>query len=306
MDKTIYAITTTQRRGFALIITLSVLSVVIALTMVLLSYFNEVKNDADSTQALIQANLFYSDIVNEIKKHKDSKSIFKELYNKPLILATKDSKFILSLECKPIANGVNINWLGFENNSTYRVQSQVAQALFESLIQRYNLKNGNRLREMILQEIVSKKDYIDKPQSRLTQKNGIISYRQFREIISRYQFEVDDLKVSKVPWKRYFSFYKDTKKIDVKYASSELISFIFNIDVSLVKEWKNSLDKTSLKTFVDDNGGDYNSKKVLFEDNSILGKSFCEVHYRVNDEAYHFTFNYTDGEAKYFEFYGKH
>ncbi len=306
MDKTIYTITTTQRRGFALIITLSVLSVVIALTMVLLSYFNEVKNDADSTQALIQANLFYSDIVNEIKKHKDSKSIFKELYNKPLILATKDSKFILSLECKPIANGVNINWLGFENNSTYRVQSQVAQSLFESLIQRYNLKNGNRLREMILQEIVSKKDYIDKPQSRLTQKNGIISYRQFREIISRYQFEVDDLKVSKVPWKRYFSFYKDTKKIDVKYASSELISFIFNIDVSLVKEWKNSLDKTSLKTFVDDNGGDYNSKKVLFEDNSILGKSFCEVHYRVNDEAYHFTFNYTDGEAKYFEFYGKH
>ena len=306
MDKTIYAITTTQRRGFALIITLSVLSVVIALTMVLLSYFNEVKNDADSTQALIQANLFYSDIVNEIKKHKDSKSIFKELYNKPLILATKDSKFILSLECKPIANGVNINWLGFENNSTYRVQSQVAQSLFESLIQQYNLKDGNRLREMILQEIVSKKEYIDKPQSRLTQKNGIISYRQFREIISRYQFEVDDLKVSKVPWKRYFSFYKDTKKIDVKYASSELISFIFNIDVSLVKEWKNSLDKTSLKTFVDDNGGDYNSKKVLFEDNSILGKSFCEVHYRVNDEAYHFTFNYTDGEAKYFEFYGKH
>lgn len=306
MDKTIYAITTTQRRGFALIITLSVLSVVIALTMVLLSYFNEVKNDADSTQALIQANLFYSDIVNEIKKHKDSKSIFKELYNKPLILATKDSKFILSLECKPIANGVNINWLGFENNSTYRVQSQVAQSLFESLIQQYNLKDGNRLREMILQEIVSKKEYIDKPQSRLTQKNGIISYRQFREIISRYQFEVDDLKVSKIPWKRYFSFYKDTKKIDVKYASSELISFIFNIDVSLVKEWKNSLDKTSLKTFVDDNGGDYNSKKVLFEDNSILGKSFCEVHYRVNDEAYHFTFNYTDGEAKYFEFYGKH
>ena len=59
MDK-IENITTTVRRGregFALMITLSVLSVVIALTIVLLSYFTKVKEDAETTKALIQADI---------------------------------------------------------------------------------------------------------------------------------------------------------------------------------------------------------------------------------------------------------
>ena len=57
-------ITVKHRQGFALLVTLSVLSVIIALTMVLLSYFDEVKQDSSKTKALIQADVYYTNITN--------------------------------------------------------------------------------------------------------------------------------------------------------------------------------------------------------------------------------------------------
>ena len=53
-----------HRQGFALLVTLSVLSVIIALTMVLLSYFEEVQEDSIDTKALIQADIYYTNITN--------------------------------------------------------------------------------------------------------------------------------------------------------------------------------------------------------------------------------------------------
>ncbi|MCF6205631.1 MAG: hypothetical protein L3J47_01880 [Sulfurovum sp.] len=50
-----------KRSGFALIITLSVLMVVIALTGVLIGYLDTARRDASQTKALIQANLFFAD-----------------------------------------------------------------------------------------------------------------------------------------------------------------------------------------------------------------------------------------------------
>ena len=55
MDKPKYTIhrRVPHRKGFALFITLSVLAVIIALTGILLSYFDEVRKDAETTKALI-------------------------------------------------------------------------------------------------------------------------------------------------------------------------------------------------------------------------------------------------------------
>lgn len=293
-----------ERTGFALMITLSVLSVVIALTMVLLSYFNEVKDDADMTKALIQANVYYSDITRQLKKLKGKQ--FKQLYQAPIVLRTENKRFFLSLTCKPVASGININWLDFENSVKSQVQFTEAQTLFEMLVQQYGIEDADRLHEMLLEEIAENKKYVTKAQSRLRQKKGIISYKQFSEIISRYQLEVDDMKVGRIPWQKYFSFSAKAQKIDAEYSSPELISFLFDIDLSSVREWYNSYPKISLSNFVNDNGVNYNEKKSLLVGNGFLGESMCSVSYIVDGGQYNFTFNYIEGEAKHFEFYGKH
>jgi len=294
---------TPQRRGFALIITMSVLSVVIALTIVLLSYFNEVKEDADNTKALIQANVYYADILTQLNKlGKNRKTFFQRLYRFPVSLASPDKRFKLSMACKPLAGGVNINWLVFERQQQKQHLYQVSQVLFETLAQQFQLEDADLLLEMLLLEIGGNKKYVTSPQRRLMQKNGIISYQQFSNIINRYEIEADDLKVARIPWRKYFTFSSKSEKIDVEFSSAELIAFLFDIDLNSVREWQGSIPKISLQSFIEQNGGDYNDRKNLLSGNKFLGESRCSVGY---GEGYKFTFDYTAGEAKYFEFYGK-
>jgi len=304
MDKTPnITMTTSSKRGFALMITLSVLSVVIALTMVLLSYFNEVKEDADTTKALIQANVYYADILSQFNKFKNKKTLFSQLYRSSTSLRSPEGRFKLMLRCKPIANGVNINWLAFEHDTKKQALFQEAQTLFDVLAQQYNLEDADRLLEMILLEIGIGKKFLTREQSRLRQKYGIISVKQFLEIIQRYQLEVDDEKVGRIPWSKYFSFSGKSEKIDAEYSSAELISYLFDIDLVSVREWMSSREKPALKTFVENNGGDYNAKKGLLAAGTFLGESSCEIRY---GDGYRFTFNYIEGASKHFEFFGKH
>jgi len=294
---------TKHRQGFALIITLSVLSVVIALTIVLLSYFNEVKEDADTTKALIQADVYYADILAQLNKlGKNNKSFFQRLYRFPVSLVSPDKRFKLNMRCSPLSAGVNINWLAKEREKGKQHLYQISQILFDTLAQQYNFENADKLLEMLLLEIGGSKKYVRNSQSRLIQKNGIISYKQFSDIISRYEIAVDDQRVSKVPWRKYFTFSRSSEKIDAEYSSAELISFLFDIDLRTVREWVNSIQKTSLQNFVNENAGDYDGKKNILAGNQFLGESRCSVSYGA---GYTFTFDYIEGESKYFEFYGK-
>ena len=300
MDKTtILTSTSPTKRGFTLMITLSVLAVIIALTMVLLSYFTKVKEDAAMTKSLIQANVYYADVVTELKKIGGAVKI----YNKSSAFRSDNGRFSLSLSCKPLSAGVNINWLAMDGKEGKQHLFEVSQTLYETLMQNYTLEDPSRLLEMLLQEIKTGQKFIKQEQSRLMQKNGIISYQQFSDIISRYETEVDDLKVAILPWKKYFSFYDKAEKINIEQSSMELISFLFDIDINSVREWKAMTeDRPSLKVFVENNGANYNDMKNLFKDKKSLGESRCEVRF---DEGYRFTFDYIDGEAKYFEFFGK-
>jgi hypothetical protein len=292
-----------SQEGFALIVTLSVLSVVIALTVVLLSYFNEVKEDSDTTKALIQADVYYADIVGQLNKFSKKKSLFNQLYKKPLVLRTEDGRFSMILRCSPLSKGVNINWLALQRERKKQHLFQEAQMLFDTLVQGYDLEDPDRLLEMILLEIGLGKKFVKPEQSRLIQKNGIISYQQFAGILNRYEMEVDDPKVGRIPWRKYFSFSLKSEKIDAEYSSAELISFLFDIDLKTVREWKGSMPRPSLVSFVNDNAGNYNEKKNLLVGKTFLGESRCLVNY---GGGYKFTFDYIQGEAKYFEFYGKH
>ncbi len=224
----------TSRQGFALLITLSVLSVIIGLTMVLLSYFEEVQQDASDTKALIQADVYYSDITNIFQGLEDKKTLFSILYTAALPLHTPDGKFSLILECEPLNKGVNINWLGWEHNATLQ---KTAEEIFEVLAQEYNMEDPGRLQTMLYEEIVPPNEATFKNQSRFHQKKGIISFQQFENIVSRYQFEVDDPNIGSIPWKKYFSFSPKSNKIDAEYSSPELISYLFDIDIETVREW---------------------------------------------------------------------
>ncbi len=294
-----------SRQGFALLITLSVLSVIIALTMVLLSYFEKVQQDASETKALIQADVYYTNITNIFQGFKNKKTLFSVLYSTALPLRTPDDKFSLMLQCDPLYKGVNINWLGLGNNSEKAALHKVAQELFEVLAQDYNIEDAGRLQEMLLEEIGGTDNSVQKEKSRLHQKNGIISYQQFAEIISRYQFEIDDSHIGDVPWKKYFSFSPKAEKIDGEYSSPELLSYLFGIDVAAVEEWVSFIDKGTLEDFVTENGGDYAQRKNILAGETFLEATECSVKYALAEEQYKFSFEYIQGEAKHFEFFGK-
>ena len=310
MDKTQRTgIVVKNRQGFALMITLSVLSVIIGLTMVLLSYFEEVQQDSSNTKALIQADVYYTNITNIFQGVKDKKLLFSVLYSTALPLRTPDGEFSLILNCDPLYKGININWLGLGNNSQKVALFTVAQDLFDVLAQDYDIEDAGRLQEMIIEEIGNTEKSVLKEQSRLHQKDGIISYQQFASIVSRYQFEVDDPKIGSVPWRKYFSFSPQADKIDGEYSSPELISYLFDIDLSVVEEWASSIsieiEKVSLEDFVQANGGDYTQRTTILAGKTFLEATECSVGYTLAEEQYGFRFEYIEGEAKHFEFYGK-
>jgi len=295
-----------HKRGFALILTLSVLAIVIALTAVLMTYLDDARKESDHTKALIQGNLFYADIEKTFKRFKNRKTLYSVLYLTPLPLTSQDGKFSIMLTCRPSANGANINWLALGNDQKMRSQYDAAQSIFETIAQTYALEDPSRLEELLLEEIGGKEKYVRREQSRLVQKNGIISYEQFMTILTKYQFEADDSKASHIPWEKFFVFNKVEKNpnenlIDGEYMSVELIAMLSGIDLATVKEgWIEG--EVKLQSFIRENGGAYDKK--LFS-KAFLAQTVCEAQYKYGDEMYRFRFEDSKGEVKNFEFYGK-
>jgi len=114
----------------------------------------------------------------------------------------------------------------------------------------------------------------------------------------------DDRAIDKVPWKSYLSFSPSAQKINIDFSSPELISYLFDIDIANVNEWfaLPAEEKVSLRQFVENQGGNFNEKKELFS--TYQGESLCKVGFVLGH--YQFSFEFIQGEAKYFEFYGKY
>ena len=292
-----------QRQGFALILTLAVLTVIIALTGVLIGYLDTARRDASSTKAIIQANLYFTDVKKIISKFKDKKALYSTLYLTPIPLQSEDGRFSLMLACRPTDNGININWLGMSNISVMQAQYNVARKVFEAIMQQYEVRDPSLLEEMILEAINGSQR---EEQSRLRYKNGMISYQQFEQLLSRYQFESDDENIGKIPWKKYFVFSPASKLpadnlIAGDYLSVELLSILFDIDKEMVKsEWVEA--EGALKTFLSSQGIPYD--KALFS-KQFINRSQCEVIYSYGEDRFMFSFIDKEGEVKDFEFYGK-
>jgi hypothetical protein len=295
------------RKGFALLITLSVLTVVIALTAVMMGYLDSARRDAVNTKALIQANLYFADIKKIFTSIKSKKSFYRVLYQTPIPLQSDDGAFAVLLSCKPMDNGININWLGQGNNPKTKLQYTMAQKVFDTLVQSYDLADPTRLEEILLQAISHQNGYdTDEIQSRLRQKNGIISYQQFARLVEKYQLETDDRNVGRIKWEDYFVFnpVKKGKKRDMisgDYLSSALVAILFDIDEESVKEiWSST--QGSLRKLLAQFGIAYDKK--LFTE-QITERAACEIIYKYQTEQYRFTFRDIEGEVKDFAFYGK-
>lgn len=294
-----------HRKGFALILTLSALTVIIALTAVLITYLDEARKDASTSKAMIQGDLYYADIKKIFKGFKEKKTLYNTLYLSPIPLVSEDGRFSVIVDCKPLSNAVNINWLASGNESNMSVQYDASRKVFESLVQNYDIEDASRLEEMLFEEIGGSRKYVQKEQSRLRQKNGIISLKQFTDILDRYQREADDSKIALIPWEKFFVFNERSKDpqenlIDGNYISAELLAVLFDIDLASVKEeWA---EGGELKTFVSELGGNYNPK--LFTQD-FLDQSQCDVAYDYEGERFAFRFVDIEGEVKNFEFFGK-
>jgi len=289
------------RRGIALFITLTVIAALLALMGVAFSYLDRAKKNALHSGAIIQANIFYADIartLGQLLKSKDSNNVLSLLYFAPQTIQEKKGRFFISIGCQPLSNGIDINWFALQNDNKNQKKYNLVSQLFNDVAAQYNLEDDSKLLEYILEDIEGKNEFI-----RLKQKKGILSSKQFGNILKRYYIETDDAKVYKVPWSKYFSFVSKDANVDSKYLSAELIALLFDLDLNLVKEeW---LEGEGLQPFLQERG----ANMVLFDKkifvDALQKRMTCTTTYSYNGGVYRFSFNYLDEKAEYFEFYSK-
>jgi len=290
------------RKGFALLLTLSILSIIIALSSVLVSYISTVEKDALKTKALMQSDMLYNDIQQILKDVKSQKqSLYEMLYTTPLPFMLKDGRFSVMLKCKPLANGININWLAYENKPSMQDHLSMWNKTFAYIVQIYEIQNANKLRGMLLEYMLQSFDnYND------IMLKEILSKKEFEEVLFRYMMEEDDNSVINIPWDKFFVFnhvYKTANNniIDANYISAELISAIFDIDMaSLEEDW--SEGDGDLKQLLSNYGITLNSKIFYTK---FYPHSRCEVYYNYINKRFRFDFDDIDNEVKNFEFYGE-
>ena len=301
-----------MRRGVVLFITLSIIAAMLAMVGVIFTYLKKSRDNASYTAGMIQADLLLRDsrdaitaLLKKGDKNKEAKkTVLDTLYLAPVTLQSEENEELFAtLGCRPLDGGVNINWLGLENNNSAQYLYGAAQSTFDRLIERYNVQNAAVLLSRIMQAVSKEDDFARQSQGRLEQKKGIISLLQMQNIVRDYRFEEDDSAVEEIGWENYFSFDPDSSQIDGNYLSAELVSSFFDLELNLVKaEW---FEGDDLKKFVASQGGDmsqYDSK--LFAEEPIE-RMRCRVSYGYQGNVYAFGFDYLEGKAEKFEFFGK-
>jgi len=301
-----------MRKGVVLFITLSVIAAMLVLVGAIFAYLEKSRDKASHTAAIIQADLIFRDSKDAIaallkkgsKDKKIQKTILDTLYLAPLTLqAEGDDEMFITLDCQPLDKGVNINWLGLENNSSAQLFYDTAQTVFDRLIEAYNIQDASLLLSHLRYAIDGEDNSDVRAQGRLEQKKGIIKLSQIQNIARAYRFEADDDAVENIVWDNYFSFDAQSMAIDGNYLSAELLALLFDMEFESVnEEW---FEGDDLKAFVSSNGGDmsqYNTKLFAQE---IIERMGCYISYGYQGNVYAFGFDYLEGKAEKFEFFGK-
>jgi len=300
------------RRGVVLFITLSIIAAMLAMVGVIFAYLDKSRENASYASALIEADLLFSDSIHAIdtllkKAPKDKeakKTVLNTLYLAPMTLQAEENEAMFTtLTCQPLDRGVNINWLGLENNSSAQQRYTLSQVVFDTLVEQYNIRNAAQLLSRIKGAIGGTVSEDAGEQAGLARKKGIIKLSQMEEIARDYRFAADDAAAEKIEWGKYFSFDKDGEKIDGSFLSAELISILFEIELEAVREeWSEGSD---LKGFVSGQGGDVALLNGKIFSGEPIARMECRINYGYQGSVYAFGFEYLEGKAEQFEFFGK-
>lgn len=294
----------TFREGFALLLTLSVLVIVIALTGVLINYLDTARQDAVENETLVQANLHYTDLKGFLEAFKNrKKDLYSVLYQSPVPLVMEEGKSPLLITCRPVYNRVNINWLGGANDRLMFSRYNIAKKVFDTIVQRYDITDPALLEEMIAS--AAKGLWGDSMPGRLHQSRGIVSYTLFNHLLTQYAFRTEDNRVFSIPWNHFFAFHavlKGKKELLAgDYLTIELLSVVFGLDEAVLKEeWVEG--EGAFRRFSSLYGVHYDP--VLFSE-KFLDASRCEVYFEHKGRRFLFAFSDIEGEVKRFEFHGE-
>ena len=299
-----------RKRGIALFITLMVIASIMSIIAVSFTYLEKVQKDAGTTSAILQGNLLHKNTVNILKsqgfdkKQGDTEKL-KILYTMPLLLSEPKSGFSLNLSCKPLMVGVPISWLDKSLFPKTPNKVVLARDVLTLVMELYDVQEPNELERLIMQAATGKVSQNEDDAPRIRAKKGIVSKRQFYRIISDYRLRFDDPKVLLVPWDRYFSFTKVSKKtkIDGTYLTAEFISVAFEIPIEIVQDsW--IFGESTLESFLSQNPGSGMADKNIYS-NKALNAMHCEETYAYRDGQYKMNFDYIEGRSGNFEFNGK-
>lgn len=292
-----------MRPAVTLLITLSVIATMIALMGVMFKYLDVARSKAEVKASMIQANLLSADIsqlLRQILGKNPSRGTLKTLYETPLAVRATNGEFSMNVSCKPLANRVNIAWLGLaEVNSKQRAYS-LASSIFASLSDGQNLRDAALLKEKIVAALAKGSTTTFGAPSRINKKKGIITFKMFRQILDDYRFETDDSRVYRIPWQKYFSFGTSEQRVDGDFVSPELLAFLYDVDRSVVQQ---DYELGELNHFLSEIGESRSAYNWLFS-KKAMAVTQCKASYTFRKGNYGFTFNYIDRRVAGFEFFG--
>jgi len=292
-----------MRPAITLLITLSVIATMIALMGVMFKYLDVARKKAEVKASMIQANLLSADVSQLLRQtlgKKPSKSTMQTLFETPLGLSAESGEFSMGIRCQPLASRINITWLGLENMAKKQKAYSLASSLFEMLTDKANLRDSALLKEKITAALKPGKNSTFGVPSRINKKKGIITFKKFQELLDDYRFETDDKRVYRIPWQRYFSFGTSEEKVDGDFASPELLAFLYDVDLNVVRE---NYQLGALNQFLSEIGESRAAYKWLFSEKA-LAVAQCKASYTFRKGSYGFTFNYMHGKVEGFEFFG--
>jgi hypothetical protein len=302
-----------MRRGVTLFITLAIISAMLGVIGIVFSYLESARAKAEFKASLIQGNLLFADTKTALRRllgKTPKTSTYKLFYDTPLPVAALNGEFGILVHCAPLADRPNIAWLGQENDAKHEAHYAIADKLFEHLLQKTSLKNPTLLRDMLIDALKSRRLKRFNILSNINKKKGTITYREFQAILDDYRFEADDDRVYTIPWKNYFVFGTDLKRIDSSFIRPEVLATVFDIDLQLVQGSDGFAMGDDLKAFLEENGldtewYDLNGTREVFAKKHPVDAMRCTVNYGFREGQYAFAFDYINKRVENFEYLGR-
>jgi hypothetical protein len=283
-----------MRRGFALLITLAVLAVLIAISAMTIAMLSDAERRSIGVRALIEADLVYEDAAKVLQREAGDESLRGMLLAAPVGITGKRSDFSAIMQCRASRHTVNINWLKSGKTDRERFLSEAAERMLDETALRYELDDAERLKSLL-------RDYFDDP------LNGDMHFAAFYDIVMRYLLETGDTNIRRVPWRNLFVFEPidnvEDEKIAGDYMDAEAISLFFGADMQYVRE-ERPVPGGPLKDLLLSSGyWDENFASLFYE--GAAKSMLCEVDFSYRKRNYAFRFYEREGKVGRFVFLGE-